>query len=125
MFSGSLIEAEFDSTLPGALASATGIREGNRLASVPKFQVSASGSYEFPIAANADAYISASYSHVGNRYTQPGDQENNPRTFVHGLPFGGAPRGSDHGRPAAPSYDLVNSAPAWISTADCRCSLRQ
>ncbi|MEE3155539.1 MAG: TonB-dependent receptor, partial [Pseudomonadota bacterium] len=109
VFSGSLIEAEFDSTLPGALASATGIREGNRLASVPKFQVSASGSYEFPIAANADAYISASYSHVGNRYTQPGDQENNPRTFVHGLPFGGAPAGAATTVDLLlPSYDLVN-----------------
>jgi len=96
-------------SVAGALASATGIREGNRLASVPKFQVSASGSYEFPIAANADAYISASYSHVGNRYTQPGDQENNPRTFVHGLPFGGAPAGAATTVDLLlPSYDLVN-----------------
>ncbi|MBX7482384.1 TonB-dependent receptor [Qipengyuania qiaonensis] len=109
VFSGSLIEAEFDSTLPGPLAAATGIREGNRLASVPKFQFSASGSYEFPIADSASAYLSASYSHVGNRYTQPGDQENNPRTFVHGLPFGGAP--ADAATTVdllLPSYDLVN-----------------
>ena len=109
VFSGSLIEAEFDSTLPGPLASATGIREGNRLASVPKFQFSASGSYEFPVADSASAYISASYSHVGNRYTQPGDQENNPRTFVHGLPFGGAPAdASTTVDLLLPSYDLVN-----------------
>jgi iron complex outermembrane receptor protein len=32
--------------------------------------------------------------HIGSRYTQPSDQENNPRTFVHGLPFGGAPPGA-------------------------------
>ena len=109
VFSGSLIEAEFDSTLPGPLASATGIREGNRLASVPKFQFSASGSYEFPVADSASAYISASYTHVGNRYTQPGDQENNPRTFVHGLPFGGAPAdASTTVDLLLPSYDLVN-----------------
>ncbi|MBX7501113.1 TonB-dependent receptor [Qipengyuania sp. YG27] len=109
VFSGSLIEAEFDSTLPGALATATGIREGNRLASVPKFQFSASGSYEFPVSDGADAYISASWSHVGNRYTQPGDQENNPRTFVHGLPFGGAPAGASTTVDLLlPSYDLVN-----------------
>ena len=31
---------------------------------------------------------------MGSRYTQPGDQEDNPRTFVHGLPFGGAPPGA-------------------------------
>lgn len=89
--SGSWIEAEFDTTLPGALAGATGIREGNRLPSVPEFQLTASGSYEFPVSNNADAYFSASLQHVGTRYTQPADQENNPRTFVHGLPFGGAP----------------------------------
>ena len=28
------------------------------------------------------AYVGASYQHVGSRYTQPSDQENNPRTFV-------------------------------------------
>ena len=89
--SGSYIEAEFDTTLPGALAGATGIREGNRLPSVPKFQFSASGSYEWPISDSADAFIAASVSHVGSRFTQPADQEDNPRTFVHGLPFGGAP----------------------------------
>lgn len=89
--SGSFIEAEFDTTLPGALAPATGIREGNRLPSVPEFQFSASGSYEWPVGNGADAFIAASFTHVGTRYTQPSDQENNPRTFVSGLPFGGAP----------------------------------
>lgn len=91
--SGSLIEAEFDSTLPAPLTTATGIRDGNRLPSVPKFQLSASGSYEWPISDSASMYVAASFQHVGTRYTQPADQENNPRTFVHGLPFGGAPPG--------------------------------
>ena len=109
VFSGSLIEAEFDSTLPEPLATATGIREGNRLPSVPEFQLSVSGSYEFPVSATADAYVAASYSHVGNRYTQPADQENNPRTFVHGLPFRGAPAdASTTVDLLLPSYDLVN-----------------
>ncbi|MHA7820413.1 MAG: TonB-dependent receptor [Erythrobacter sp.] len=89
--SGSFIEAEFDTTLPGALAPATGIREGNRLPSVPEFQFSASGSYEWPVGNDAEAFVAASFTHVGTRFTQPADQENNPRTFVHGLPFGGAP----------------------------------
>ncbi len=89
--SGSWIEAEFDTTLPGPLAEATGIREGNRLPSVPELQFSAGGSYEWPISNSAEAYLSASVTHVGSRFTQPADQENNPRTFVHGLPFGGAP----------------------------------
>jgi len=107
--SGSLIEAEFDTTLPGVLATATGIREGNRLPSVPKFQLSASGSYEWPISDTANMYVAASVQHVGTRYTQPADQENNPRTFVHGLPFGGAPAGSSTTVDLQlPDYQLVN-----------------
>lgn len=107
--SGSLIEAEFDTTLPGSLTAATGIREGNRLPSVPKFQLSASGSYEFPVSDSASAYLSASFQHVGTRYTQPADQENNPRTFVHGLPFGGAPaNAATTVNLQLPDYQLVN-----------------
>ena len=89
--SGSWVEAEFDTTLPAPLTVATGIREGNRLPSVPEFQLSVNGSYEFPVSNGAEAYVAASFTHVGSRFTQPADQENNPRTFVTGLPFGGAP----------------------------------
>ncbi len=109
MLSGSVIEAEFDTTLPEPLATATGIREGNRLPTVPKFQLSASGSYEWAIADAADAFVSVAYTHVGNRFTQPADQERNPRTFVHGLPFNGAPaNASTTVDLLLPSYDLVN-----------------
>ena len=107
--SGSIIEAEFDTTLPGALASATGIREGNRLPSVPNFQLSAAGSYEWPISDGADAFVAASFQHVGSRFTQPADQENNPRTFTHNLPFGGAPAASATTVDLRlPDYQLVN-----------------
>lgn len=107
--SGSIIEAEFDSTLPAPLTTATGIRDGNRLPSVPKFQLTASGSYEWPIGDTANMYVAASVQHVGTRYTQPADQENNPRTFVHGLPFGGAPAGASTTVDLQlPDYQLVN-----------------
>jgi outer membrane receptor protein involved in Fe transport len=89
--SGTVLESEFDSTLPEPLATSTGIRDGNRLPSVPKFQISANATYTRPLNDEADAFVSASFQHVGSRYTQPSDQENNPRTFVTGLPFGGAP----------------------------------
>jgi iron complex outermembrane receptor protein len=107
---GSLIEAKFDSTLPGPLAATTGIRKGNRFASVPKFQMAATASYSVPLNENGtNAVFTASFQHVGSRYTQPSDQENNPRSFVSGLPFGGA-----SGNQATiinlklPSYNLVN-----------------
>ena len=111
VLSGSWIEAEFDSTISSdaALVTATGIREGNRLPSVPELQFTASGSYEWPVSDSADAYLSASWSYVGNRYTQPADQENNPRTFVHGLPYRGAPAdASTTVDLLLPSYNILN-----------------
>ena len=76
---------------------------------MPKFQLSAAASYSFPISDGAEAYVGASFQHVGSRYTQPSDQENNPRTFVHGLPFGGAPAGASTTLDLRlPSYQYVN-----------------
>ncbi len=107
---GSLLEAEFDSTVTTtAGAVIAGMREGNRLPSVPRFQLSTSASYAFPVARAAEAYVGASFQHVSSRYTQPGDQENNPRTFVHGLPFGGQPAGSSTTlNLRLPDYQLLN-----------------
>ncbi|WP_165184106.1 TonB-dependent receptor [Caulobacter soli] len=108
--SGSLLEAEFDSTVrDGTGAVIGGIREGNRLPSVPKFQISINATYTRALTATMDGYVTASFQHVGNRYTQASDQENNPRSFVSGLPFGGA-----SGNDATvldlklPSYDIIN-----------------
>ena len=107
---GTILQAEFDSTLPEPLATTTGIREGNRLPSVPKFQMAATATYGQRFNANADWYVSAMYQHVGSRYTQPADQENNPRTFVHDLdPFNGMPPGAATTLDLKlPAYDLVN-----------------
>ncbi|HEX8401346.1 MAG TPA: TonB-dependent receptor [Allosphingosinicella sp.] len=108
--SGSLVEAEFDSTLTSGGAVIGGIREGNRLPSVPKFQISASAAYRAELASDGTAAtFTASVQHVGSRFTQPGDQENNPRTFVAGLPFGGQPASSSTTLDLKlPSYELVN-----------------
>ncbi|WP_374575878.1 TonB-dependent receptor [Phenylobacterium sp. J367] len=108
--SGSMLEAEFDSTVrDGTGAVIGGIREGNRLPSVPKFQMAVTGTYTWAVSSTMDGFVNASYQHVGSRYTQASDQENNPRSFVSGLPFGGA-----SGTNATivdlklPAYDLVN-----------------
>jgi iron complex outermembrane recepter protein len=87
---GSWVEAEFDSSLPGANATVTGIREGNRLPTVPEFQLAASATYSFAVGQAADGYVGAAFQYMGSRYTQPADQENNPRNFVSGLAFNGA-----------------------------------
>ena len=108
---GSLVEAEFDETrLKQNGQVLEGIRDGNRLPSVPKFQIAASAFYSFPIGDGEDeAYFGATFQHVGTRFTQPGDQENNPRTFVHGLPYAGAPAGASTTLDLKlPDYQLVN-----------------
>lgn len=108
--SGSLVSAKFDSsvtTTAGAVIA--GIRDGNRLPTVPKFQISANATYSFPVSDGAEAYVSTSIQHVGNRITQPSDQEGNPRSFVSGLAFAGAPgTNATTLNLVLPSYELVN-----------------
>jgi iron complex outermembrane receptor protein len=108
---GSWIEAQFDETrLKQNGQVLEGIRDGNRLPSVPNFQVAASMFYSHAIrGGTGEAFIGATFQHVGTRFTQPGDQENNPRTFVHGLPFGGAPAGAATVlNLKLPAYELIN-----------------
>lgn len=54
-------------------------------------QVSANATCTFPVGERVKAFLGGTFQHVGSRFTQPGDQKSNPRTFVTGLPFGGAP----------------------------------
>jgi iron complex outermembrane receptor protein len=106
---GSYVDAQFDSTLPEPLATSTGIRDGNRLPTVPKFQMAATVAYTQRFSDTGEWYVTGSFQHVGSRYTQPSDQENNPRNFVSGLPYNGAP-GTDVTRVdlKLPYYELVN-----------------
>lgn len=108
--SGSIVSAKFDSsvtTTAGAVIA--GIRDGNRLPTVPKFQLSANATYSFPVSDGAEAYVATSIQHVGNRITQPSDQEGNPRSFVSGLALAGAPgTNATTLNLVLPSYQLVN-----------------
>ncbi len=77
-FAASLLEAEFGSTVrDGTGAIIGGIEDGNRLPSVPKLQLSASGTYRWDAAwagLGTEAFVSGSVQHIGNRFTQPSDQ---------------------------------------------------
>ncbi|MBK6982762.1 MAG: TonB-dependent receptor [Betaproteobacteria bacterium] len=108
-FSGAAVNAEFDSTVnDGTGAVLGGIRDGNRLPSVPKLQFTASATYNFSLAGR-QSYVTASVQHVGSRFTQPSDQENNPRTFTHNLPFLGAPASAATTLDLElPKYNVVN-----------------
>lgn len=107
---GSVIDSKFDSTVRDGSGNVLGgIRDGNRLPTVPKFQIALTGDYTVPVNADTDAVFTASYQHIGDRYTQPSDQEGNPQSFVSHLAFAGA-----SGTQATvlnlnlPAYDIVN-----------------
>ena len=80
-FAGSYVEAQFDSTVPdtvngGALA---GIEDGNRIPSVPNWQLSAMATYTFPgLLQSKESYVTASWQFVGDQITQSADQVNAP-----------------------------------------------
>jgi outer membrane receptor protein involved in Fe transport len=92
-FAGTVVEAEFDSTVRDANGNVLrGIQKGNRLASVPELQLAATATYTFGVDAFGaqEAYVTGSFQHVGDRITQPSDQVAGAGNFVSGLPFGGA-----------------------------------
>ena len=88
-FAGSLIEAEFDTTV----AAAPGVVAGNRIASVPEYQFAGSATYSYPLRMfdqDREGFFTLSAQHIGSRFTQPGDQVPGAGIFDHNLnPFGG------------------------------------
>ncbi len=111
---GSVIDAKFDSSVTDAGGNViAGMRDGNRLPTVPKFQMAATGSYTTSISDGLDWTATASFQHVGDRYTQPGDQEAGSGSFTNSLWFnpanGAFGSGSyNFGSYLLPSYNLVN-----------------
>jgi outer membrane receptor protein involved in Fe transport len=91
-FAGSYVEAEFDSDVLDANGvPLPGLQDGNRIASVPEWQFSIGATYTFAGMLGAEeSFVSAWWQMVGERYTQPGDQDSGAGDFAHGLPFGGA-----------------------------------
>ena len=103
-FAGSYVEAEFDSTVrtatniyksDGTLKTPAGsvvegIQDGNRIPSVPNWQLSAVATYTFPPLWNSrESYVTASWQFVGSQITQSGDQVPGAGSFGHGLPYAG------------------------------------
>ena len=120
-FAGSLLNSEFDSTLIGGSPPAVigGIRDGNRLPVVPKYQFAATANYENTLTATSRWYVNASLQQVGSRFTQPQDQEPgagtidfiffDPATAAFGLSTP-LPPGTTFGSLKLPSYTLVNAS---------------
>jgi iron complex outermembrane receptor protein len=108
---GSVISAKFDSTVVAGDPPTVipGLRKGNRLPTVPKFQMAANAAYTTQIFPTADLLLTASFQHIGSRYTMPDDQEDNPRTIPHPSTINGA-TGNEVTiiDMTVPAYSLVN-----------------
>lgn len=90
---GTILESEFDTTVIDATGAILGgVEDGNRLPSVPEFQIAVNATYTFPVqfVSDSEAYITANFQHVGDRFTQPSDQVAGAGDFASGVPFGGA-----------------------------------
>jgi iron complex outermembrane receptor protein len=109
--SASYTESEIDSSVTstsgGITSIVAGIEEGNRLPSVPEFQVSANATYSWPMGERVDGFITGVYQHVGSRYTQIADQADGFGTFtVRG--YGNPTITSFTFDPLLPAYDIGN-----------------
>jgi iron complex outermembrane recepter protein len=109
--SASYTESELDSTVSvpvgGVPTVIANIVEGNRLPSVPEFQLSANATYTWPFTESLDGFITGVYQHVGSRYTQNADQAPGFGTF--GIrDFGDPTISAFTFDPLLPAYDIGN-----------------
>ncbi len=116
--STSYVDSQLDSTLTstdaaGNVSVVSGIKEGNRLPTVPEFQLAVAGTQRWEMKGGWAGYLTGTYQHVGSRFTQIGDQAAGFGT-VNLLAFdpnniGGPLNGSTFTfDPELPAYDILN-----------------
>ncbi|MEO8379989.1 MAG: TonB-dependent receptor [Acidobacteriota bacterium] len=115
--SASKVNSELRSTLTstdstGHTSVVAGIEAGNRLPTVPEFQMAAAASYHWRTNLLA-GYVTGAYQHVGSRFTQIGDQAAGFGTVnlnSFGSPGIGGPftQSTFTFNPELPAYDIVN-----------------
>jgi len=111
--SASFVSSELDTTIVGASEA------GFRQPVTPEFQMSANATYKWPLTATLEGYLTTSYQHVGDRYTQVADQASGFGTFnsmiynADGTPkratsYGASSILSVTFDPLLPEYDIAN-----------------
>ncbi|MES2137792.1 MAG: TonB-dependent receptor, partial [Pseudomonadota bacterium] len=124
---GNVQSAKFDSTVLGGtpLAVIGGIEKGNRLPTVPKFQIAAAATYGQPLNDDAEWSITGSVQHIGNRFGEPGDQVAGaglvPNALYYDPATGAYGSGiNDIGSLRLPSYTVANLSGTvhWLSGID-------
>jgi iron complex outermembrane recepter protein len=117
--SGTYNDSKLRSTLTSTSSSGvqtivSGIEEGNRLPTVPKFQLVAAATYQWQLNQGALAYVTGSFQHVGSRFTQIGDQGAgfgtvNLNAFAPNFIGGPLRQSTFVFDPELPGYDILNS----------------
>jgi len=99
----------------GVVSIVSGIEEGRRLPSVPRFQASASAIYQFEVGAGAQMYVTGTYQHIGSRFTQVGDEDLGTldMTTLPNTIGGPLTQNTFTYDPELPAYDLLNLRLGW------------
>jgi iron complex outermembrane receptor protein len=114
--STSFNDSELRSTLTstdesGTVSIVSGIEEGRRLPTVPRFQFAGAATYQWEVRPGAMAYVTGTYQHIGSRYTQVGDQDLGTLNLLSfeentiGAPLTQSTFTYD---PKLPAYDVLN-----------------
>jgi iron complex outermembrane receptor protein len=114
--SASFNDATLRSTLTstaasGAVAVVSGIEEGRRLPTVPRFQLASAATYQWEVRPGSQAYVTGTYQHIGSRFTQVGDEDLGRLDL---LSFGANTIGGPLTAttftydPELPGYDIIN-----------------
>ena len=112
-YNDSELRSTLTSTDPqGNVTAVPGVESGRRLPSVPKFQAAVAATYQQPIAPGVQGYLTATYNHVGSRFTQVGDEDLNGvldlTSFGANTIGGPLTQTTFRFNPELPEYDIVN-----------------
>lgn len=115
--SASHTNAELTSTVTapdkdGVQHVVSGIEEGNRLPTTPEFQMAAAATYRWQMSRGWLGYGTGVYQHVGERFTQIGDQASGFGTVnlagFRGDIGGPYTQSTFNFNPELPAYDIIN-----------------
>ncbi len=113
-FNNSELRSTVTSTAPnGTVSVVSGIQEGNRLPSVPEFQLTAAATYHWQMGNRWLGYATGTYQHIGSRFTQVGDEDPstgvvNLLSFAPNTIGGPLTQATFRFDPELPAYDIVN-----------------
>lgn len=97
----------------GGTAIVSGIRSGARMPTVPQDQAALAATYHWMAPNNLAGYLTGTYQHVGDRYTQIGDQDLGSVATISLTTFKGTIGGpltqtTFSFEPKLPAYNIVN-----------------